>query len=273
MDVQRHDPGIFRVLFIGPVRRAAQVGGPQPRFDGGEVALDGSPDTLLSEQPVFPAWVHETVLSPQTEAQAVSVVDFVPHVLHQQVEMPQVVGAVNGSAQIRLQHGAEGGLALGLAQPLNVADRLGGLALHDHGQPVLPAQPVRYRPDLAVVALGVAVVLLARVSVDRVKNEMGVDVLLVHMDGDYRLVSGQMLLGKLLGNLQRQFRGDLAGLEGLDHMVVLHPVCFPIGPLGIQHLAALPARVAVQVRGEGVPLGLVPVEDVLDAQVQPGVSG
>ena len=194
-------------------------------------------------------------------------------VFHEHKEVAQVVGVLDGRPQVRLQHGAEGGLALGLAEPFNVTHRLGRLALHDHGQPVLPAQPVRYRPDLAVVALGIAVVFLPGVGVDGVEDQMGVDVLPVHMDGDHRLVSGQMLLGKLLGNFQRQLRGDLARLERLDDVVIHHTVLLAIGPLGIQHLAALPARVAVQVRGEGTFLRLVPVEDVLDAQVQPGVSG
>ena len=82
-----------------------------------------------------------------------------------------------------------------------------------------------------------------------------------------------MLLGKLLGDLQCQLRGDLAGLERLDDVVIHHTVLLAIGPLGVQHLTALPAWIAVQVGGEGMFLRLVPVEDILDSQVQPGVSG
>ena len=59
---------------------------------------------------------------------------FVAHVLHEQEEVAQVVGVRYGGAQILLQHGAEGGLAPGPAQPLNVADRLGGLPLEENGQ-------------------------------------------------------------------------------------------------------------------------------------------
>ena len=136
---------------------------------------------------------------------------------------------------------------------------------------MLPAQPVRDGPDLLVVALGVAVVLLAGVRVHRIENQVGVDMLLVHMDTDHGFIPRQMLLCELLGNLQRQFRGDLSRLEGLDDMVILHTIHLAMnacGPLGIQHLAALPAWVAVQVGGEDALLGLVPIEGVVDANVQ-----
>ena len=119
--------------------------------------------------------------------------DFVAHVLHEQEEVAQVVGVRYGGAQILLQHGAEGGLAPGPAQPLNVADRLGGLPLEENGQAALPAQAIRYGPDLSVVALGIAVVLFAGICVDRVKEDVGVDVLFVYMDADDRLVAGQVL--------------------------------------------------------------------------------
>ena len=46
-----------------------------------------------------------------------------------------------------------------------------------------------------------------------------------------------------------------------------------LGPLGIQHLPTLPARVAVQVGGEDALLGLVPVEDVVDTYVQAALPG
>ena len=53
-----------------------------------------------------------------------------------------IVVILNGRPQVRLQHGAESGLALGLPQPFDVADCLGRLALHDYGPPMLPAQAV-----------------------------------------------------------------------------------------------------------------------------------
>ena len=138
---------------------------------------------------------------------------------------------------------------------------------------MLPAQSVRGGPDLLVVALGVAVVLLPGVGVHRVENQVGVDMLLVHMDPDHRLVSRQMLFRKLCGDLQGLLRGDLPRLEGLDDVIILHTIFLAVGPLGVQHLAALPARVAVQVGSEDALLGLVPVEDVVDAHVQAAIPG
>ena len=66
---------------------------------------------------------------------------------------------------------------------------------------------------------------------------MGMDMLLVHMDADDRLVAGEMLCGELPGDLQRQFRGDLAGLEGLDEVIILDAVHLTIVPLGFHHTA------------------------------------
>ncbi len=42
---------------------------------------------------------------------------------------------------------------------------------------------------------------------------MGMDVLLVHMDADDRLVAGQMLCRELPGDLQRQLRVTSPGLK------------------------------------------------------------
>ena len=93
------------------------------------------------------------------------------------------------------------------------------------------------------------------------------------MDGDHRLIAGKVLLGEFFGNLQRQFRSDLAGPEGLDHMIILHPIHFSVGPLGVQRLAALLSRVAVEMCGEDMILRLIAVEDVLDPGVQSGFRG
>ena len=92
--------------------------------------------------------------------------------------------------------------------------------------------------------------------------------LLVHMDTDHRLIPRQMLLGKFCGNLQGLLRRDLPWLEGLDDVVILHTVLFAHSPLGVQHLPALPAWVTVEVGGEDSFLGLVPIEDVVDAHIQ-----
>ena len=56
-------------------------------------------------------------------------------------------------------------------------------------------------------------------------------------------------------------------------MVILYTVLLAHSPLGVQHLAALPARVAVQMGGEDALLGLVPIEDVVDAHIQTAFPG
>ena len=124
-----------------------------------------------------------------------------------------------------------------------------------------------------VVALGAAVVLLAGVRVDGVEEDVGVDVFLVYMDADDRLVAGQVLCGKFLCNLQGQLWCDLAGAEGLDHVIILDSVLFSIVPFGLQHLPHLPARLTVQTGGEDLLLGLIPIEDVTNAYVQAALPG
>ena len=119
--------------------------------------------------------------------------DLIAPVLHEQKEVSQVVGVLNGLPQLRLQHAAEGGLPLGSAEPFYVAYCLGRFPLHDYRETMLSTQPVRDGPDLPVVALSIAVILLAGVRIDRVEEDVGVDVLLVYMDADDCLVAGQVL--------------------------------------------------------------------------------
>ena len=99
------------------------------------------------------------------------------------------------------------------------------------------------------------------------------DMLLIHMDADHGFIPRQMLLRKLLGDFQRQLRGDLPWLEGLDHVIILHTVHLAHSLLGVQHLTTFPAWIAVQVGGEDTLLGLVPVEDIIDAHVQTALPG
>ena len=99
------------------------------------------------------------------------------------------------------------------------------------------------------------------------------DVLFVYMDADDRLVAGQVLLRKLPRDLQRQLRGDLSGLKGLNEVVILYAALLAHGPLGFQHLPALMAGVAVQAGGEDLLLGLVPVEDIADGHIQTALPG
>ena len=194
-------------------------------------------------------------------------------VFHEQEEVAQVVGVLDGVPQVRLQHGAEGGLSPGLPEPLRITDRPGPLALQDNGQAVFPAQAVRDGPDLPVVALRAAVVFLSGLRVHRVEQDVGVDVGLVHMDADDGLVAGQVFLHQCPGDLQCQFRGYLPRAEGLDHVVILHAALLAVLRLGLHHLLQLPARVTAVMGGEDLLLGLVPVEDIADAHIQPPLPG
>ena len=166
-------------------------------------------------------------------------------VFHEQEEVAQVVGVLDGVPQVRLQHGAEGELAPGLPEPLRIADRPGPLALQDDGQAMFPAQPVRDGPDLPVVTLGAAVVFLSGVRIHRVEDDVGVDVFLIYMDTNDGLVAGQVFFHQRPGDLQGQFRGHLSRPEGLDHVVILDAVLLVVLRLGLQHLPQLPSRFAV----------------------------
>ena len=116
-------------------------------------------------------------------------------------------------------------------------------------------------------------VLFAGICVDRVKEDVGVDVLFVYMDADDRLVAGQVLLRKLPRDLQRQLRGDLSGLKGLNEVVILYAALLAHGPLGLQYLPALMARVTVETGCKDLLLGLIPVEHIADAHVQAALPG
>ena len=60
--------------------------------------------------------------------------------LHEQEKVTEIVRVGNGIAQVRFQHGAERRLTFGLTEPFNIADRFGGLSLHNDRQPMLPAE-------------------------------------------------------------------------------------------------------------------------------------
>ena len=142
MNVQGQKARVFGVSAVGTKHRPVSKSGPLTRLDFLQIAKDGSADTVLCEGCIFSAWILEPFLPPQAKPQAVSVADLVALVLHEQEEVSQVISVLNGLPEIRLQHGAEGGLTLGLTQPLHIAHGYGCLSGEDHGQAVLPAQPV-----------------------------------------------------------------------------------------------------------------------------------
>ena len=140
-------------------------------------------------------------------------VDLVALMLHEQEEVAEIVRVGNRIAQVRFQHGAERWLPFGLAEPFNIADRFGGLALHDDGQPMLPAELIRNCANLLVVAFGVAVVFSPGHLIYRVEDHVRMDMFFVHMNANDDLVVCKVFLCKRLRDLQCQLRRDLAGLE------------------------------------------------------------
>ena len=131
VDIEGEKTAVSGMLPVRLIRRPRRQDRPQPRFDLFQVTLDGSTDSVLCEQRISPAGVLESLLSTQAETEPAAMMDLIPLMLHEQEEVAEVVGVPDGIPQICLQHGTEGGLPLGLAQPLNVADRPGRRALHD----------------------------------------------------------------------------------------------------------------------------------------------
>ena len=142
MDIEGEKTAVSGMLLVRLICRQRRQDRPQPRFDLFQVALDGSTDSVLCEQRISPAGVLVSILPPQAKTEPAAMMDLIPLMLHEQEEVAEVVGVPDGVMQICLQHGTEGGLPPGLAQPLNVADRPGRRALHDDGQSMLPAEPV-----------------------------------------------------------------------------------------------------------------------------------
>ena len=116
-------------------------------------------------------------------------------------------------------------------------------------------------------------IFLAGVRVHRVEHNVRMDMPPIHMGGNYRLVTVQMLRNESLGNFQSQLGRDFTGLEGLDNMVILDaPHVFSV-PFRLQHLTAFPAWLTALMGGEDLLLRLIAVEDVVDPDIQPTFSG
>ena len=142
MDIEGEKTAVSGMLPVRLIRRPRRQDRPQSRFDLFQVALDGGADTILREQCVASAGILESLLSPQTKPQPITVVDLISHVFHEQEEVSEIVGVLASRPQIRFQHGVKGRLALRPPQPLHIADGFGRLSRHDNGQAMLPAEPV-----------------------------------------------------------------------------------------------------------------------------------
>ena len=126
MHIEGQKTCVLRMLLIRLILGPGNHCRPAISFDLRKVALDRGADTILGEQRIPSAGILESLLSPQAEAQLIAMADLIAHVLHEQEKVSEVIGILNGRPQIRFQHGAECGLALGLSQPLYIADGFGG---------------------------------------------------------------------------------------------------------------------------------------------------
>ena len=116
--------------------------------DGIHVSVNGCPDSILGILRILPFRIHKVCLSTELEAQTISALDLVALSLHETKEISDGVSILDECFEVSLQHGAVGGLALALAQPLNVAYGFLPVTFNDNGQAVLPAQSVRHCTNL-----------------------------------------------------------------------------------------------------------------------------
>ena len=182
-------------------------------FDFCEITRNGAFNVFFRKRCILALWIHIAFLPAQSEAKPVAVVDFVALMLHEQEEVAKIVRVGNRIAQVRFQHGAERWLPFRLAEPFNIADRFGGLSLHNDRQPMLPAELIRNCANLLVVAFGVAVVFSPRHQIHRIENHVRMDMFFVHMNANDDLIIRKVFLCKCLCNFQCQFWRDLTGLE------------------------------------------------------------
>ena len=133
---------------------------------------------------------------------------------------------------------------------------------------MFPAEAVADSANLSIVAPGVAVILFPGIRVDGIENQVGMNVLPVNVDANYRLKAGKTLLRELFRNLQSKFRRDLARLEGQNHVVILDAVRLVDALLRVLHLARRVAGVAVQVSGQRLTVRFVAVDNVPNRIVQ-----
>jgi len=175
-------------------------GGPPSRLDFLHHAVDGILDTVLRKPGILSSGILKAFLSPQSKAQTVAVVDLVAFMLHEQEKVTEIVRVGNGIAQVRFQHGTERRLTFGLTEPFNIADRFGGLSLHNDRQPMLPAELIRNCANLLVVALLRTVILFAGICIHRIKYNMRMDMMPVYMGPNHNLKAVQVFLRECFSN-------------------------------------------------------------------------
>ena len=90
------------------------------------------------------------------------------------------------------------------------------------------------------------------------------DVAAVNVCSNHHLIPRQMLLGKLLRQLERQLRGDLSGRKGLNDVVCLPSIGLAHGTLGVHHLLVCKPGITIQVRSENLLLRFISVQHIFD---------
>ena len=150
------------------------------------------------------------------------------------------------------------GLVNGLPHP-GIPRRFLGLGLLHHRQAILPAQLVRCRPELGILAAALLVFLPVHIR-HRIDDEVVVQIVRIHVGSHQHLKSSAPdLAGQCHANLVALLRGDLSFAEALVGMECHHAVCFTKAFLYGSHILprmVCPAMNAGDELGALVQLGL-----------------
>ena len=150
------------------------------------------------------------------------------------------------------------GLVDGLPHP-GVPRRFLCLGLLHHRQAVLPAQIVRYRPELGILTAALLVFLPVHIRYG-IDNEVVVQIIRIHVCSDQHLETlAPDLAGQCHANFVALLRGDFPLAEALVGMERHHAVCFTKAFLYSPHIfprMVCPAMDAGDELGALVQLGL-----------------
>ena len=185
------------------------------------------------------------------------------------------VGAADSGVYVRAGKPSETWLPSPMRFPFGaVGGRIAGL---DNRQAVLQTNRIRCAADAYT---GTAQQIRDAVTIhgsvhegNAVEHDMRVQMCFVQMCGYHDLVSlCQKAQGQLYTYRMGLLRRDLAGGEGLDHMIALAlAVELPPTALGIRHVRIGSLPVTVQCGFKAVLLGLIPVHGVVQHRFQRGL--
>ena len=127
-------------------------------------------------------------------------------------------GVRDGGFYVLADQTAHGGFAVVFCVPLGVV--LAFSVRLDYGQAVLPADLIRYSPDVSKVRLEVVAVVFAVHKGHGVEHDMTMQMVMIRMGGNDSLEAiPEEPGGKLNAQRLRLFRRDLAGLIGMDDVI------------------------------------------------------